>query len=162
MAGLIQIHKPRVWLLLAGAIFLLLSYKEARPLLLPGGPSLDLNNQPTLLFFNNEEGCECVIELYQKADAVMAAWPAENHAHIPIFRIILDERPDLQKAYDIQRAPMLLLLDEHGQEIWREWGVASNPNVFNLAEVETKIGLLLGKPSNEFKESHEETVTSET
>ncbi|MBK7919850.1 MAG: hypothetical protein IPJ94_27050 [Chloroflexi bacterium] len=56
MAGLIQLHKPRVWLLLAGAIFLLLSYKEAWPLLLPGGPPLDLNNQPTLLFFNNEEG----------------------------------------------------------------------------------------------------------
>jgi hypothetical protein len=33
----------------------------------------------------------------------------------------------------------MLLLDAHGQEIWREWGVASNPNVFNLAEVETQI-----------------------
>jgi len=139
MAGLIQLHKPRVWLLLAGAIFLLISYKEARLLLLPGGPPLDLNNQPTFLFFNNEEGCECVIELYQKADAVMAAWPAENRAGIPVQRIILDEWPDLQRAYDIQRAPMLLLLDAHGQEVWREWGVASNPNVFDLAAIEAQI-----------------------
>lgn len=139
MAGLIQLHKPRVWLLLAGAIFLLLSYKEARPLLLPGGPPLDLNNQPTLLFFNNEEGCECVIELYQKADAVIADWPVENRAHIAVHRIVLDERPDLQRSYDIQRAPMLLLLDAHGQEVWREWGVASNPNVFDLAAIEAQI-----------------------
>lgn len=139
MAGLIQLHKPRVWLLLAGAIFLLISYKEARPLLLPGGSPLDLNNQPTLLFFNNEEGCECVIELYQKADAVIAAWPAENRVGIPVQRIILDKRPDLQRAYDIQRAPMLLLLDAHGQEMWREWGVASNPNVFDLAVIEAQI-----------------------
>ena len=139
MAGLIQLHKPRVWLLLAGAIFLLLSYKEARPLLLPGGPPLDLNNQPTLLFFNNEEGCECVIELYQKADAVLADWPVENRAHIAVHRIVLDERPDLQRSYDIQRAPMLLLLDAHGQEVWREWGVASNPNVFDLAAIEAQI-----------------------
>lgn len=139
MAGLIQLHKPRVWLLLVGAIFLLLSYKEARPLLLPGGPPLDLNNQPTLLFFNNEEGCECVIELYQKADAVIADWPVENRAHIAVHRIVLDERPDLQRSYDIQRAPMLLLLDAHGQEVWREWGVASNPNVFDLAAIEAQI-----------------------
>ena len=139
MASLIQLHKPRVWLLLAGAIFLLLSYKEARPLLLPGGPPLDLNNQPTLLFFNNEEGCECVIELYQKADAVLADWPVENRAHIAVHRIVLDERPDLQRSYDIQRAPMLLLLDAHGQEVWREWGVASNPNVFDLAAIEAQI-----------------------
>ncbi|MBP6473558.1 MAG: hypothetical protein KBE23_18255 [Chloroflexi bacterium] len=139
MASLIQLHKPRVWLLLAGAIFLLLSYKEARPLLLPGGPPLDLNNQPTLLFFNNEEGCECVIELYQKADAVIADWPVENRAHIAVHRIVLDERPDLQRSYDIQRAPMLLLLDAHGQEVWREWGVASNPNVFDLAAIEAQI-----------------------
>jgi hypothetical protein len=139
MAGVIQIHKPRIWLLLAGAIFLLISYKEVRPLLLPSGPPLDLNNQPALLFFNNEEGCECVIELYQKADAVMAAWPVENRAGIPVQRIILDERPDLQRQYEIQRAPMLLLLDTHGQEIWREWGVASNPNVFDLAAMEAQV-----------------------
>jgi hypothetical protein len=139
MAGVIQIHKPRIWLLLAGAIFLLISYKEVRPLLLLGGPALDLNNQPALLFFNNEEGCECVIELYQKADAVMAAWPTENRAHIAVHRIVLDERPDLQRQYEIQRAPMLLLLDAHGQEIGREWGVASNPNVFDLAAMEAQI-----------------------
>ncbi len=69
---------------------------------------------------------------------MIAAWPAENHAHIATHRIVLDERPDLQHSYDIQRAPMLLL-DANGQVIWREWGVASNPNVFDLAAVEAQI-----------------------
>jgi hypothetical protein len=139
MAGLIQVRKPHVWLLLAVGIFLLTSYKEARPLLFSGGPPLDLNNQPVLLFFNNDDGCECVVPLYQKADAVVAAWPAANRGNIPVRRIVLDERPDLQRAYNIQRAPMLLLLDAQGREVWRGWGVASNPQVFNLAEGEAQI-----------------------
>ncbi|MBE2221123.1 MAG: hypothetical protein IAF02_06260 [Anaerolineae bacterium] len=139
MAGVIQVHKPQVWLLLVGTIMLLLGVKVARPFLIAADSSIELNNQPALLFFNNEEGCECVIELYQKADAVIAAWPAENRAHIAVHRLVLDERPDLQRSYDIQRAPMLLLLDANGQVIWREWGVASNPNVFDLTKVEAQI-----------------------
>ncbi|MBK7919849.1 MAG: hypothetical protein IPJ94_27045 [Chloroflexi bacterium] len=70
---------------------------------------------------------------------MIADWPVENRAHIAVHRIVLDERPDLQRSYDIQRAPMLLLLDAHGQEVWREWGVASNPNVFDLAAIEAQI-----------------------
>jgi hypothetical protein len=38
---------------------------------------------------------------------------------------------------------MLLLLNDDGEVIWCEWGVASNPNVFDLARVEAKISLLL-------------------
>ncbi len=73
---------------------------------------------------------------------MIAAWPAENRAHIAVHRIVLDERPDLQRSYDIERAPMLLLLDANGEIVWREWGVASNPNVFDLARVEAKISLV--------------------
>lgn len=143
MAGVIQVHKPKVWFLLAGAIVLLMGVKVGRPFLLPAGPPIELKNQPALIFFNNDEGCECVMPLYQKADAVIAAWPPEQRAQVPLHRIVLDERPDLQRQYDIERAPILLLLDAKGQVVWREWGVASNPNVFDLARVEGKIGLLL-------------------
>lgn len=142
MAGLIQVHKPQVWFWLAGAIVLLMGVKVGRPFLLPAAPPIELNNQPALIFFNNDEGCECVIPLYQKADAVIAAWPPEQRAQIPVHRVVLDERPDLQRQYDVERAPMLLLLDTDGQVVWREWGVASNPNVFDLAEVETQISLM--------------------
>ena len=147
MAGLIQVHKPRVWLLLAGAIVLLLAVKVGRPFLLPAGPSLELNNQPALLFFNNEEGCECVLPLYARADEVIAAWTSEERATIPIHRLILDERPDLQRQYNIERAPMLALLDASGQVVWREWGVVSNPDVFDLAAVEAQISLLFAANS---------------
>ncbi len=143
MAGLIQVHKPRVWFLLAGAIVLLMGVKVGRPFLLPAGPPIELNNQPALLFFNNDEGCECVIPLYQKADAVIAAWPPEQRAQVPVHRIVLDDHPDLQRQYDVERAPMLLLLDANGQVVWREWGVASSPNVFDLARIEAKISILL-------------------
>jgi hypothetical protein len=81
MVGVIKIHKPRVWLALIGAIGLLIGVKVGRPLLTPAGPPLELNNQPALLFFNNNEGCECVLPFYAKADAVIAAWPAEKRAH---------------------------------------------------------------------------------
>lgn len=114
-----------------------------RPLLAPAGPPIELNNQPALLFFNNDEGCECVIPLYQKADTVIAAWPSDQRAKIPLYRLVLDKRPDLQRQYNVERAPMLLLLDADGQVVWREWGVASNPNVFDLTRVEMKISLLL-------------------
>ena len=143
---MIQVHKLRIWLLVFGAIVLLLGVKVGRPYLLPAGPPLELNNQPALLFFNNEEGCECVLPLYTKADDVIATWIFEKRALIPVHRLILDERPDLQRQYDIERAPMLALLDASGQIVWRQWGVASNPDVFDLAEVETQIGLLF--PSN--------------
>jgi hypothetical protein len=147
MAGLIRVHKPKVWFLLVGAIVLLMGVKGGRPFLLPAGPPIELNNQPALLFFNNDEGCECVMPLYQKADAVIAAWPPERRAQVPLHRIVLDERPDLQRQYAIERAPILLLLDASGEIVWREWGVASNPNVFDLARVEAKISLLLSVTS---------------
>ncbi len=37
---------------------------------------------------------------------------------------------------------MLLIVDGDGQELWREWGVASNPEVFDLGEVEARIAAL--------------------
>jgi len=139
----IQVHRPRVWLLLVGAVVVLLAVKWGRPALLPGGPPLELGKQPSLLFFNNEEGCECVLPLYARADSVIDVWPPEQRSRVPVYRIILDERPDLQRQYDVERAPMLLLLDANGQVLWRERGVASNSDVFDLSEVEAQIDLLV-------------------
>lgn len=142
MAGLIEIHKPRVWFALLGAIVVLLGVKVGRPLLTPAGPPIELNNQPALLFFNNDEGCECVLPLYARADSAIAAWMAAQRSQVPVQRILLYQRPDLQRRYKVERAPMLVLLDAKGQIVWREWGVASNPTVFNLERVEEKIRLL--------------------
>ncbi|MFW5943449.1 MAG: TlpA family protein disulfide reductase [Chloroflexota bacterium] len=131
MAGVIRVHKPQLWLLLGGAILLLLGLK-AMPGFVAAGPPLELDNRPAFLFFNSEEGCDCVIEFYEKADAVMAAWPSDAREDIPVHRILLEERPDLQRQYKVDRPPTLILLDAEGREIWRDRGVASNPQVFKL------------------------------
>lgn len=141
---MIQVHKPRVWLLLFVAVAVVLGVKSAKGSLVPAGPPLIMGGQPLLLFFNNEEGCECVLPLYARADEVIAAWQPDLLSQVDIRRVILDERPDLQRQYDVQRAPMLLLLDAGGQVIWREWGVASNPDVFDLAAIEEQVSLLVG------------------
>lgn len=131
MAGVIHVHKPQIWLFLGGAILLLLGLKSM-PGLVAAGPPLELGNRPALLFFNSEEGCDCVLEFYEKADAVMATWSSEAREDIPVHRILLEERPDLQRQHKIDRAPTLILLDAEGREVWRDRGVASNPKVFKL------------------------------
>jgi hypothetical protein len=75
MAGLIRIHKPQLWLFLAGVILLLLAAKQM-PGFITAGPPLPLDNRPALLFFNSEEGCECVLDFYVLADTVVDGWPA--------------------------------------------------------------------------------------
>lgn len=142
MASLIRFHKPWVWAVLVAAVALVAGVKELRPIFFGSGPPLALNDQPAILFFNNDEGCECIVPLYQKADAAIATWPAERRGEIAVHRIVLDDRPDLQRQYDVERAPMLLIVDGDGQELWREWGVASNPEVFDLGEVEARIAAL--------------------
>jgi hypothetical protein len=132
MAGLIRIHKPQLWLFLAGVILLLLALKQMPGFVTTGSP-LPLDNRPALLFFNSEEGCECVLDFYALADTVVDGWPADSRADIPVHRILVEERPDLQRRYKVQRAPELLLLDGSGEVVWRDRGVASNPQVFKLA-----------------------------
>jgi len=149
MAGMIQVHKPRVWLLLFGAVATLWGVKTIQSSFLTVGPTLILAGQPALLFFNNEEGCDCVLPLYARADEVIAAWLPEQRAQVDVDRIILDERPDLAQHYNVERAPMLLLLDTNDHVVWREWGVASNPDVFDLPVVEEQIHLLVGAAEND-------------
>lgn len=145
MAGLIRVHKPQLWLMLGGAILLLLGLKTM-PGLSAAGPPLDLGNPPALLFFNSEEGCECVLDFYKLADTVVDAWPSGAGKDIPVHRVLLEERPDLQRQYKIDRAPTLILLDAKGREVWRDRGVASNPQVFKLEACEEAIQRLMLSP----------------
>jgi hypothetical protein len=131
MAGVIRIHKPQLWLFLTGVILLLLALKQM-PSFVTAGPPLPLDNRPALLFFNSEEGCECVLDLYVLADTVVDGWPAGARGNIPVHRILVEERPDLQRRYKVARPPELLLLDGGGDVVWRDRGVASNPRVFKL------------------------------
>lgn len=138
MAGVIRVHKLHLWLFLGGAILLVLGLKTM-PGFVAAGPPLELDNRPALLFFNSEEGCECVLDFYEQADAVIAAWPAGVRQNVPVHRILLEERADLQRQYKVDRPPILILLDVEGRERWRDRGVASNPQVFKLEACEETI-----------------------
>jgi hypothetical protein len=138
MAGLIRFHKPQLWLLLGGAVLLLIGLKSM-PGFVATGPPLELANRPALLFFNSEEGCECVLEFYAQADAIMEVWSPGRDRDLAIHRLLLEERPDLQRKYKVDRAPTLILLDAAGREVWRDRGVASNPMVFKLEACESAL-----------------------
>lgn len=104
---MIQVHKPRIWLLLFVVVAVVLGVKSMKASFVPTGPPLVVGNQPLLLFCNNEEGCECVLPLYERSDEVIAAWLPDRREELEVKRIVLDERPDLQRKYDVERAPML-------------------------------------------------------
>lgn len=105
-------------------------------------PPLVLNNQPAILFFNNDRGCECQLAIFNNADAQLSVWPEEKHRGIPIFAINLERRPDLAKKFLVYRAPTLILLDSEGQDIWRQDESASDDYPLDLAALETLIDKL--------------------
>lgn len=107
-------------------------------------PPLELGGKPALLFFNNDRGCECVLVIYQRADAQIASWAAADRDSVPVHRINLEQRPDLGKQYNIYRAPTLLLVDSTGRELWRQDEVITDRHVFDLQRFEEQIASLPG------------------
>ncbi len=124
------------WLVLGGTILVLLAFKACQ---VNPPPPLDLNDEPVLLLFNNEEGCVCELAIYERADAQIAAWPAESRHGVLLHRIHLEQRPDLRLEYRIARAPTLLLLDADGNEVWRQDEVTSDWRIFDLETAEAQI-----------------------
>ena len=98
-----------------GAVALILILKSIELGWFAPQTPLQLNNQPALLFFNNDRGCECAMYVYRHAETQLSAWPEEKHSGIPIIPINLERRPDLAQEYQVIRAPTLLLLDSAGQ-----------------------------------------------
>jgi hypothetical protein len=131
-----------VWLALTATILAVLGVKGLRDGWWATGAPLDLGNRPALLLFNNDRGCECVLVIYQRADAQIAAWPAAARHDVPLQRINLEQRPDLGEHYQIARAPTLLLLDGEGNEVWRQDEVLSDDHIFDLARFESEITAL--------------------
>ena len=125
-----------IWLILGSTMLVLLALTACQ--VIPP-PPLELNNEPAILFFNNEDGCVCSRIIYERADAQIAAWPAESRHGVPLYHIQLEERPDLRSHYRIVRAPTLLLLDADGNEIWRQDEVTTDTQIFDLKMAEEKV-----------------------
>jgi hypothetical protein len=102
-------------------------------------PPLDLKDQPALLFFNNDDGCECVLYVYQNADAQIRAWTEAERSAIELHRIHLDDRIDLAKQFRVIRAPTLILIDAGGEVILRQDDVVSDDEPFDLDRFEEAI-----------------------
>ncbi len=105
-------------------------------------PPLVLNNQPAILFFNDDRGCDCQLAIFKNADAQLSVWPEEKHNGIPIFAINLERRPDLAKEYSVYRAPTIILLDSAGQELWRQDESVGDDYPLDLTVLETQIDKL--------------------
>jgi hypothetical protein len=128
-----------VWLAFAVILLAVLGAKSLRDGWWARQDPLNLGGRPALLFFNNDSGCECVLVIYQRADAQIAAWPAVARHDVPLQRINLEQRPDLGEQFHIARAPTLLLLDGEGNEVWRQDEVLSDDHVFDLGRFESEI-----------------------
>ena len=121
----------------------ILAYKAIQEGWLSKRSALELNNQPTLLFFNRQKGCECALIVYEFADRQIKNWSEEARYGVPVISIDLDQRSDLGKQFKITRAPTLLLLDQNEKVVAIQQDVVSDLEPLNLAFFEDQIQELL-------------------
>ena len=74
----------------------------------------------TLLLFNRNMGCQCVMKLYAAADSYFNKLDPEVAAAFHAQRINADESPDLVEAHGVVVAPTLIVLDHEGNEVLRQ------------------------------------------
>jgi hypothetical protein len=94
---------------------------------------LVLDDQPALVFFTLEHGCECQMLVIRNAEAQLTQWPVVLEQRLPIFRVDFSRRPDLARQYGVRRAPALVFLDEQGQVKWKQDVGLSDELPFDLA-----------------------------
>ena len=99
----------------------------------------DLMNKPALIFFNVDDPCDCMIELTQKADLQMETWQNENQSKLPVIRVAMDNRQDLEAKYQVFRAPSLVLVDADDQIVWRQDYPLIEGGLFKLDELNNAI-----------------------
>ena len=128
-----------IWSIFGAAVAMVLVSKAIRLGWFDPRPQLKLNDQPALLFFNRDRGCECELLVYRSAEAQLAAWRQEDRFEVRIIALNLEQRRDLVRAYQVVRAPTLLLLDGSGQTVWRQDEVITDREPFDLRELERQI-----------------------
>lgn len=128
-------------LALAGFILLLVGIKFARQAFLPlvQPQSLDLNQQPALLFINVNEGCDCMLDLAQQANIQIDQWLKTQPALLPVHRIDFNAQKRLLEKYNVFRAPCLILLDGSGNILWRQDYPLAEGGPFDLKKLESEI-----------------------
>ena len=127
-----------VWSLFFGALALTFVLKAVQLGWFDPRPSLELDGEPALLFFNKSRGCECEMLVYNNANAQIHSWIAP----VRVVHIDLDRRPDLAQQYSVIRAPSLVLLNATGQVAWRQDEGLSDEAPLDLEQVEIQVEAL--------------------
>ena len=105
---------------------------------------LPLDGKTALILFMLGRGCECQISVVHSAEAQLAAWKVPDETDVPVLRVDFSRRPDLAQQYGMARAPALVLLDSHGQVIWKQDVGLSDEAPLDLAAAEAQIPHLGG------------------
>ena len=127
---------------LVGLILIVLGIKYLPFLLAFAGQQSNMNDKPVILFFSVDEPCECMVELTQHAEQQIANWPVERRAGIPVMRVAMEQRKDLEMKYRVFRAPCLVLVDVQDQITWRQDYPMIEGGPFKLEELEAAIAEL--------------------
>ena len=103
--------------------------------------TLDLHQQPALLFFNRQKGCECAISVYKTAHSQVRNWSGDDRHGMQIIEFDLDRWPgtDIGEQFDVIRAPTLLLLDGAGEIVYRQDDTVADTAPLDLPVFEEKI-----------------------
>ncbi|MEW5873482.1 MAG: hypothetical protein AB1894_29760 [Chloroflexota bacterium] len=95
--------------------------------------------RPLVLFFNEDEPCECMQDLTRRAEVQMVNWPEARRGGIPVLRLAFRQQRDLELKYKVFRAPCLVLLDAQDQVAWRQDYPLIEGGPFRLDELEAAI-----------------------
>jgi len=133
-------HKGKALLLgFVGLVLIVIGIKYLPVFLTMADQEATIGDKPVILFFNLDEPCECMVELTQQADKQITNWPVERRGGIPVVRIGMDQRPDLEVKYKIFRAPCLVLVNDQDQVDWRQDYPLIEGGPFELEELEAAI-----------------------
>ena len=131
--------RKAIFLGVLGLILIVIGLKYLPVLLSFASQQAEITHKPVILFFNEDEPCECMVELTERAEQQMAGWPLEQRGGIPVVRIGMRQRQDLEAKYKVFRAPCLVLVNAQDQIAWRQDYPLIEGGPFELEESEAAI-----------------------
>ena len=137
-----QNQRKAVIMGLGGIILILLAAKYMLGSAGLARSPLMASDRPLIVFFNEEDPCECMVELTRRAELQIKSWPEERRGGIEILYVPFRQQRDLELKYQVFRAPSLLLLDGNEQVIWRQDYPLIEGGPFKIDELEVVIATL--------------------
>lgn len=128
-----------ILLALAGLTLIALGIRTMPYFLAFANQEAQRSSGAVVLFFNDGDPCECMQELVQQADEQIERWTTDSDPGLPVVRIAMQQRTDLEAKYKIFRAPSLVLVDDQDQVVWRQDYPLMQEGPFKLHDLEDAI-----------------------